>query len=949
MNRIVITPVVGQGAAFYLAEQALTQNFTTPGAIWDNTFRNTGQVGDLFAFVDAPNDIVQVFKILDITPPGTGRVWWNAGSTREVLHLSACITTTSWTQYRDTNVQVQNQMSARLATFDDTAQRKLESVYGTWKAELERRELELDRAGLQLVNDKWLAVIEKEMSRVQSTRTQILQSLSKKARDELKAREREVDRKVESDLQHDARYKSLKEQVESDKQRIQRGKKAIQAMNSRSWTEIGQDWFHSVKTLLSRKADAKPLRELADEQKVLQQSVLTLEVGLQQKQEHLANLKRVAVTEAHTAFMKERIDAANATSTKLSQEVVTALNELSALVKDAASAITSAREAIHRHISAMNENLAELADAVMTHADNVHALIAKYESMHIDVAHKQGSADFMVMVLSALHTLPPMQKPRVMESRCGLAKKSDYRKMNYDSGSSTYDPEYGSDEEDRDNTGKTYPFEPETYQRAVAQMAAPSWHMNLLMYWGPGSGKTCAILLGLQRAAQYYLRHPPRDKYGVPVEPGALILMQNTAGLEEYFSELNKFCIDKDEMRGLRVREVKRPKFSDDDDDDRPRRSTSLRGRSTHAKSTKQTHPYKNSHEWCFLTKDLKRVVLRVIVHKLSSPLLVATEWRKGPIDREQKAPAGSPYWEIPRVGCIIVDEAHNLFDTSQMKTSQHSNHAVKFIDQMVARPDIRRLFSTGTPVADSSSFTNLMKLLDLLRHPSPPGADMLASAPACTQTVDLESDTGRMTDIDELEDIAKASKQADRNAINEQLRKYAIERAVRKPWFYQLPNDDYMWKPCAEHTFKQMMYGFVSYVNMEADATAFPQFGVQWSGRKYPKGMVYTKFRPSDFDIAESGLSTELAQKRKEKQTDDLLRKFCTWFEKAMKEDSTIAADDPMKKPELFTLPSRYNDTWTDEQVEQHVIALNKGPDICDHVEPGHQKGSEAMQHVQH
>ncbi|KAG5179464.1 hypothetical protein JKP88DRAFT_256265 [Tribonema minus] len=474
-----------------------------------------------------------------------------------------------------------------------------------------------------------------------------------------------------------------------------------------------------------------------------------------------------------------------------------------------------------------------------------------------------------------------MQKPRVMESRCGLAKKSNYRKMNYDLGSSTYDPEYGSDEEDRDNTGKAYPFEPETYQRAVAQMAAPSWHMNLLMYWGPGS------------------------------------------------------------------------------------------------------------------------------------------EWRKGPIDREQKAPAGSPYWEIPRVGCIIVDEAHNLFDTSQMKTSQHSNHAVKFIDQMLARPDIRRLFSTGTPVADSSSFTNLMKLLDLLRHPSPPGADMLASAPACTQTVELEGgDTGRMTDIDELEDIAKASKQADRNAINEQLRKYANERAVRKPWFYQLPNDDYMWKPCAEHTFKQMTYGYVSYVNMEADATAFPQFGVQWSGRKYPKGMVYTKFRPSDFDIAESGLLTELAQKRKgkgagiraskqpkltaaskfefqdfessgkgpsvlvvdvpthqpnlhaeearlttqgqigkhftqikdvpfkwfalrqalqinsdvkhfiflEKQTDDLLRKFCTWFEKAMKEDSTVAADDPMKKPKLFTLPSRYNDTWTDEQVEQHIIALNKG-----------------------
>ncbi|KAG5191263.1 hypothetical protein JKP88DRAFT_251594 [Tribonema minus] len=912
-------------------------------------------------------------------------------------------------------------MSARLATFDDSSQRKLEAIYLTWKTELEKRELEVDRAGLQLVNDKWHAVVEREMARVESSRNQILQSLSKKARDDLKARERELERNAEAELQHDVRYTSLKAGVESDKKRIQRGKKAIQAMNSRTWSELGHDWIHAVKKVFKRKVTDKPLKELADEHKLLQQSILTLEIGLQQKEEHVANLKQLTLDAAHSIFMKERLDAANATSLKLTQEVVTALNELSDLLKKSDSAIKSARASIHSHISAMNDNLADLAASVAAHADSVHTLMAQFESMNVESTYKQGSVEFMVMVTSTLQTLPRMQKPTVLESRCGLAKKSDYRKMNYDSGSDAYDAAYGSDEEDQANAGKSYPFQPEAYQQAVAHMAEPSWNMNLLLYWGPGSGKTCAILLGLQRAAQYYLRHPPHDKDGAPVEAGALILMQNTAGLEEYFGEINKFCIDKDEMKGLRVREVKRPKFSEDDDDDAPPSRTKVssrkgRGTSTHAKSTSSS-PYKNSHERCFLSKD-KRVVLRVIVHKMSSPLLVAAEWRKGPIHKHQKTPAGSPRWEIPRVGCVIVDEAHNLFDTSQMKTSQHSNHAVKFIDQMLARPDIRRLLSTGTPVADSNGFSKLMTLLDFLRHPASPGADVLANAPACAQPSDsIAKGTGKMTDLDELEESSKASKIADRTAINEQLRKYAIERAVRKKWFYQLPDDDYAWMPCAEHTFKQMLYGYVSYVNMEADTTAFPQFGVQWGGSKFAKGMTYTNFRAAGFEAADSfptASATDTPKKgarkgatiavRKtkmatrfefqdfeptgkgpsmlvvdvpthqpnlkaeesrvtvqgqigkhitqikdvpfkwfalrqallmnpevkhfvflEKQTDDLLKKFCAWLEKSNRDDPAVAATDPMHNTQLFSLPRGYNDKWSDGQAPTSATMLNQ------------------------
>ncbi|KAG5186278.1 hypothetical protein JKP88DRAFT_240887 [Tribonema minus] len=800
-----------------------------------------------------------------------------------------------------------------MATLDLAHQRELERAYIEWIRDLEQREIELDRAGLQIINDKWLTMAEKEMTAVDAAREQIFNSLSKKARDELKSRERELERTVEVALRGDARYSSLLSEIESDKNRITKGKKALgdeRAVVDRNGTRLAQVCQE-------------------DEQKLFQQTILTLEVGLHHKEEQLHNMTSLAIAEEHARLLDERIKAAHASSDQLTAEVREALSQLTVLIRDVNASVASARRAVHTALECLAQITVDVADLVHTYSQTVHRLADEFETMTVDRVHQQGSPEFFLMLARALQTLPKLQKRAVLESRCGRERKIDYKRMTYDSGSDAYDGAYDSDEEERANDGKLYPFQPEVYQRAVSAMSEPSWGMNLLMYWGPGSGKTCAILLGLQKAAQHYLHHPPRDADGAVVEAGALVLMQNTAGLEKYFGEINKFCTDKNDMKGMRLRQVPRPKFKGGDDDDEEDTATPhslrsatnrrLRGGSTHSKPT--TNPYRNSHEWSFVTKDTSRVVLRVIVHKMSSPLLVAGDWRKGPL-KPQKPPAGISYWELPRVGCVIVDEAHNLFDTSQMKTSQHSNHATKFIEQMKARPDIWRLLSTGTPVADSDSFAKLEVLLDFLRHPSPPGAQVLSETPMCAHDASPPGGT-KMTDIDALEAAAKNSKQI--NAADA-LKKYGAERAARKRWFYQKDDGDYAWLPCAEHTFKQMTYGYVSHVNMEADATAFPQFGVQWGGTRYPKGIVHAKFRMvGTFGTPEAAVTKGKRKKAQFIPADAEFEIFgLQRHRKGLVGAGAIPADDPLKKPQLFELPRKYTDRWTDSEIDAYLISLN-------------------------
>jgi hypothetical protein len=896
-----------------------------------------------------------------------------------------------------------------MATFDRSNLTTLRQAYIDWTHGLEVYEVELDRAGLEILNDNWLSLSDKEMARVDSAREQIFNSLSKRAVADLKKMEREIARKVDKHLNQDYRYKVLIDDIESDKSRIQKGKRALKVMNERSWGEMGNDLLNSVKNLFKSepfKELSEPFKELSDEHKLFQQSVLTLEVGLQKKVDQAENLKKLAVADEHSRFMKERLIAAKESSQHLTQEVVDGLQELGDMIATLNTAIKSARSTIRKNIESVESSVSALSDHVMEYTERVHQLVEKYESMTVENIYEQGSPEFILMVTESLKSLPRLQPSRSLVSRCGGQRKSDYRRMVYDQGSDAYDEGYGSDEEEANNVGRTYPFEPEVYQDAVAKMSDPAWGMNLLMYWGPGSGKTCAILLGLQKAAHYYLHHQPVDLNGEAVEAGALVLMQNNAGLEEYFGEINRFCINRKDMKGLRLVEKKRPKF----DLPSPADTASHKPRvSTHSKSSNllQNSPYKNSHEWCFVAKGTGRVVLRVIVHKMSAALLVASDWRKGPVDRAQRPPDGISHWELPRVGCVIIDEAHNLFDTSQMKTSQHSNHTGKFIAQMKARPDIRRLLSTGTPVADSDSFSKLETLLNFLRHPSPPGAKVLADTPVCSQKAAARDPdmTSKMVDLDALESGASKSSQK----VPGFTKKLKDEREARSRWFYQKRDGDYAWRPCAEHVFKQMMYGYVSYVNMEADVTAFPQFGVIWGGRSFPKGTVHAKFvisgsQPTqtpkgsksrkskkapalpanpqfeftDFVSTNKGMSlmvvdvpshaenikaedtrvTVQGQIGKhftrikdavpykwyalrqalilnydvkhfvflEKQTDDLLRKFSTWFSESNAADKTFAQGHPLKNPELFVLPRGYSDTWGDSRIEDHLKGLNRG-----------------------
>lgn len=85
----------------YYREKKESEDFKKPSA-WDDSYQNTGKIGDLFGFVDYKADRIEIFRVTGIKEARLRREEWDMENhkTRQVLVLSKKIKETSWSTYR---------------------------------------------------------------------------------------------------------------------------------------------------------------------------------------------------------------------------------------------------------------------------------------------------------------------------------------------------------------------------------------------------------------------------------------------------------------------------------------------------------------------------------------------------------------------------------------------------------------------------------------------------------------------------------------------------------------------------------------------------------------------------------------------------------------------------------------------------------------------------------
>ncbi|KAG5186404.1 hypothetical protein JKP88DRAFT_241012 [Tribonema minus] len=637
---------------------------------------------------------------------------------------------------------------------------------------------------------KWSELTERLITESQGLQNMVLLSLNKQIQGMVAKERQRIERTIETELKRDENWVRLSQEAGEREARLKQAQRGL-AMMGLTWEKL--------KIVFSSN---KP--NLTDEERWLQRSVYTLTESLAQTKKQLKHMRDLAVNQYLHDFIQKQIGLPEGMASDVTERYKKKIEDFSDMCAQASVIFAQTREFIISQMDATTALLADLDETVQTYINSLAVLVEKYQSFSDE--YQQGTREFAEMVLDTLKSFTPLSAAGSGGNKCGI-KDAGFQRMVYDV-SKAHDSDYDSEEEDlqyvkreglsaeasKAKAKANYPFTPEIYQEAMAAMFSPAWSINLLMYHEAGSGKTCSMLLALQKMAQYYLHHPQVDDKGKCVVPGALILMQSNNGLDAYFEEINKFCTNKEDMHGLRL----------------------------YANKDVSAEKFKNSREWFFVSKgadvstclhDKHSVVMKVVVHKMSTRLLLCPEWAAGPLTRKIKNPTDKP-WELPRVGAVFIDEAHNLIDTCELKTSQHHNHTTVFMAQMTARTDLKKLYSTGTPTLNSSSFANLAKMLDMVRSNQESILD--TTPPACSD------------------------KAADTVAFESGLS--AAETKARSAWFYRQKSGKYAWLPCAEQKFKRLTFGYVSYVNMEKDASAFPQFAVKVGDKTY-KTLVSATF----------------------------------------------------------------------------------------------------------
>ncbi|KAG5183140.1 hypothetical protein JKP88DRAFT_273118 [Tribonema minus] len=338
--------------------------------------------------------------------------------------------------------------------------------------------------------------------------------------------------------------------------------------------------------------------------------------------------------------------------------------------------------------------------------------------------------------------------------------------------------------------GRAQRHTPAHYQRAIAAMADPDVFMNLLVYHDMGTGKTCSVCLALQKMARHFAN---RTSAGAAASaaasavdrkdlPTALVLIQNAGNLGIYLREMAK-CTDDEAMRGLETRpSPPSDEGGRNEDPCGPKRRPAARA----AAGTVGSYP--NTHVWHIVSSATQRPVLRVIVQKMTVRLPQSLRW-----DHDA---------ELPKVGAIFVDEAHNLFDTSQLQ-ARDENWSRHYIAQMLRRPDLKQVLLTGTPATDADRFDNLARLLDLLLAKGAAGNGAITGRP--------------LSELSRRNDAAHSNPStADRS-----------DPALLKRWF-TFGAAGAEWASSAKaQEFRKLCYGYVSHMTLEHDRSRYPAMAV--------------------------------------------------------------------------------------------------------------------------
>jgi hypothetical protein len=663
---------------------------------------------------------------------------------------------------------------------------RMRNAYRRWETELKGAEQELAAITEALDEERWRALLVRRLEAVETAKANVLRTSDAGSVADLAAKMDFIDRATAEELKDDSSYRSMVTDLSFSKEEL-KSLTVTLASIKREWRRMAREWVAGIKNFFTGRNEP---RTIDDEERHMNLLIEEARASVQARQEVVDTYRNVVVDRLKVLYLTQRQGLVLSKAQEAGQSLDNDFHAFTEALGDAVAALDETRMDIRRQFVAQREIVHELDTMVSAYSKRAAALMAAYRAYDVKApTPKQGDPGFVLSLLRALSdagVTASAAPPRVEDavSACGLTeddmvalgrKPADgaapRRRMVYDVGAKGYDAGYDSDEEYR-----TSPFRAESYQSAIAVMADPSWRMNVLMYFGPGAGKTCAMVLALQRAAAYYVKYPPDNG----VLPGVLILVQNPNALSNYLKELNQFCTGAD-MKGLRVK--------------------------TLAEDPKKTH------EWCFVDKATGKEVLLVVVHKMTVALKprAARGWDKA----VHVHPEGKK-WEIPRVGAVFIDECHNMFDTSQMKTTAN-NHAISFVRQMEARPDIRKLLSTGTPVADGDKFNELLTLLDFLRGPHAAEGEVFAPR------------------FDKKELLALKAMDATKRAAR-------IEAAARAKWMDEVGENRYEWKPNMLAQFMTRLEGHISYMSLEKDPRVYPFFRPVYGGYRYNRAMVQAR-----------------------------------------------------------------------------------------------------------
>ena len=517
----------------------------------------------------------------------------------------------------------------------------------------------------EFLSDKGTAVRDRAVRRLE--RFLDAEDKGKVADEEYRFSKRDLDRVLKSD----PIYIEKKKQMDLAEATVRRLQKSLDSLNIKWYSP--EAWG-----LKSKKLDVPLLRHfrgletsedslaLKQAQAEVRRSIATNKEIVQQNMHDIEQLRR-NILENHLSLYKARLVQAH----------VTEVNDLHRGFEDFKLQLKASVQEFISFVQEFQEELMQLkAQYTKTETEWQHML--EETSVEIEAACKaavkqarkilnQMDPDFLERFLKRsgddYRMLPPPSLSKAT-SKCAPPAAGDAPRM----------------------------INPMQYQRLVADLFARDKDNDakgLLVYHDMGTGKTCSIVMIVSSLYRYYAQNPISA-----APPIAMIYVQSNSSLANYVKQVNVGCGSGELWENVPV----------------------------HGKDS--TLHYK------VLNPSNKRVVMQVVIHRMTVQLpdkiarILRDGYEKVQMEKDycgnMVSVPSDPQIVVPHRGIVIVDEAHNLIDPSQIKAGNQTvdpNMSVWIKKQLFQRRDIPLVLATGTPVI-GENIGNLIRLLDLVRRP---------------------------------------------------------------------------------------------------------------------------------------------------------------------------------------------------------------------------------------